>query len=720
MTTFRKPRQEQKLSIKGLTDIPKLPQDYAQVSWTQLETNLKELTSSRKMSSGREPMYQTVSTLCNNDNGNFILMKLMDFIVNYISFEMAELEAKEVDVYAFTEFYELHWEKFQTNLRDILSIFMYLDGDIRNKREQGIWDKSHSLYKDTLLRHPALYNRLMSSIMDLIYDERAHERDNKLILYKLLQMITKLGLYFDKFFNLFIENTQKYYNSVTKTLFDSLSVSEYIHFVEKSLKKEQERIVNYLGSQSTGDNISAVELIMVKSMSSNILEKGLKGLIENNKLSDIALLYKLLKKVDELKTLDTHFCAVIKENGNAIMQSSDENKNLISELLDFQDKVDNIMASSFENNIKFKFSNKNVWESFLNTGNKIALELAKDLDNNLKKGSKVRLTESELEKRFTGIINIFKLINSKDVFEAIYFNRLAKRLLLDKSKSNDMEKLMISKLKSECGSVFILRLRNIQNDIDFSNSLNTSFMESFQSPIDFKVWVLTENGWPKASILKPILPNNLNLIKESFNKFYSNQLNKRYLIWNTNMSYCELNCSFPNGNKSLTVSFHQALILLLFNDYNQASIDEIAQRTQIPVEVVKAEVAQMLKKCRVIQKNSEEKGFSESTVLVYNSNFRHKLYKITINTFQLKESLVETKETIEKVLGERMYIIDAAVVRIMKSRRVLEFKELLKEVFINLRFDVSTVDVKKRIDTLIEREFIRRDDDNKNLFHYIA
>ena len=42
MTTFRKPRQEQKLSIKGLTDIPKLPQDYAQVSWTQLETNLKE------------------------------------------------------------------------------------------------------------------------------------------------------------------------------------------------------------------------------------------------------------------------------------------------------------------------------------------------------------------------------------------------------------------------------------------------------------------------------------------------------------------------------------------------------------------------------------------------------------------------------------------------------------------------------------------------------
>ena len=720
MTTFRRPRQEQKLSIKGLTDIPKLPPDYAQNSWAQLETNLKELTSSRKMSSGRESMYQTVSTLCNNDNGNFILMKLMDFIVNYISFELAELQVKEVDVYAFTELYELHWEKFQTNLRDILSIFMYLDGDIRNKREQGIWDKSHSLYKETLLRHPVLYNRLMSSIMDLIYDERAHERDNKLILFKLLQMLTKLGLYFDKFFNLFIESTQKYYNSVAKTLFDSLSVSEYIHYVEKSLKKEQERIVNYLGSQSTGDNITAVELIMVKSMSSNILEKGLKGLIEYNKLSDIALLYKLFKKVDELKTLDTHFCAVIKEAGNAIMLNSDENKNLISELLDFQDKVDNIMASSFENNIKFKFSNKSVWENFLNTGNKIALELAKDLDSNLKKGGKVRLTESELEKRFTGIINIFKLINSKDVFEAIYFNRLAKRLLLDKSKSNDMEKLMISKLKSECGSVFILRLRNIQNDIDFSNTLNTTFMESFQSQIDFKVWVLTENGWPKASILKPVLPSSLNLIKENFSKFYSNQLNKRYLIWNTNMSYCELNCCFPNGNKSLTVSFHQALILLLFNDHDKLTVDEMAQRTQIPAEVVKAEVAQMVKKCRIIQKASEEKGFSESTALVFNSNFRHKLYKITINTFQLKESLVETKETIEKVLGERMYIIDAAVVRIMKSRRVFEFKELLKEVFINLRFDVSTMDVKKRIDTLIDREFIRRDEDSKDLFHYIA
>jgi cullin-4 len=714
MTTFRRPRQEQKLIIKGLTEIPKLPQDYAQQSWCQLETNLKELISMRKMSSGREAMYQTVSTLCNNDNGSFILSKLLDFLKTYIISEMTDLESKEVDFNTFTEHLDNHWERFQTNLRDVLSIFMFLDGDIRNKREAGIWDKAHLLYKDQLLHQKVLYERLLGSLMSLIHDERALERDNKLILQRLIQMVSKLNLYNERFFPLFIENTEKYYKSVQKVWFDSLSVSEYLHLVEKSLKKEQERIVSYLGSQSTCDNITAVETIMVKSMASNILEKGLKGLIENNKLEDLSLLYKLLKKVDELKTLDTFICAVIKETGVAIMQESNENKNLVSELLNFQEKIEVLITSSFENNIKFKYSNKKVWEEFLKVGDKIALVLAKDFDANLKKSSRIRLTEAELENRFNGMINIFKLINSKDVFEAIYFNRLAKRLLLEKSKSNDLEKSVISKLKSECGSVFILRLRNIQNDIDFSKNFNESFQKSHDCPIEFKAWVLTESGWPKASILKPNLPESLQILKDEFSKFYTGQMNKRYLVWNTSMAYCELNCFLRHGNKSLTVSFHQGIILLLFNRFEQMTLEDIAVKTALPLEVVKVEMTQLMKRCKIVMKDGE------GHELRFNPDFKHRLYKITVNTFQLKETLVETRETIEKVLSERAYIIDAAIVRIMKSRRKLQFKDLLNEVFTNIRFDVSTADVKKRIDTLIEREFISRDEDDKNIFHYIT
>ena len=44
------------------------------------------------------------------------------------------------------------------------------------------------------------------------------------------------------------------------------------------------------------------------------------------------------------------------------------------------------------------------------------------------------------------------MIQGKDVFEAFYKKDLAKRLLLGKSASIDAERLMITKLKTECGA----------------------------------------------------------------------------------------------------------------------------------------------------------------------------------------------------------------------------------------------------------------------------
>jgi len=45
------------------------------------------------------------------------------------------------------------------------------------------------------------------------------------------------------------------------------------------------------------------------------------------------------------------------------------------------------------------------------------------------------------------VLEIFRFIQGKDVFEAFYKKDLAKRLLLNKSASVDTEKLMIQKIK---------------------------------------------------------------------------------------------------------------------------------------------------------------------------------------------------------------------------------------------------------------------------------
>lgn len=57
----------------------------------------------------------------------------------------------------------------------------------------------------------------------------------------------------------------------------------------------------------------------------------------------------------------------------------------------------------------------------------------------------------ELEGLLERVMVVFRAIHGKDVFEAFYKKDLAKRLLLGKSASIDLEKAMVARLKAECG-----------------------------------------------------------------------------------------------------------------------------------------------------------------------------------------------------------------------------------------------------------------------------
>ena len=57
------------------------------------------------------------------------------------------------------------------------------------------------------------------------------------------------------------------------------------------------------------------------------------------------------------------------------------------------------------------------------------------------------MTEQDIELVLDKTMVLFRFLQEKDVFERYYKQHLAKRLLLNKSVSDDSEKNMISKLK---------------------------------------------------------------------------------------------------------------------------------------------------------------------------------------------------------------------------------------------------------------------------------
>lgn len=128
----------------------------------------------------------------------------------------------------------------------------------------------------------------------------------------------------------------------------------------------------------------------------------------------------------------------------------------VEDILAFKKRTEELIAKVFqlkEDSDPFRHGLKEAYEYFLNEdSNQIAEYLAKFLDLHLKKSSgQTGITDEKIESIIKEVIQVFRFVKSKDVFEEFYARGLCRRLLLKKSASFEAEKSMISKLKTECG-----------------------------------------------------------------------------------------------------------------------------------------------------------------------------------------------------------------------------------------------------------------------------
>lgn len=182
-----------------------------------------------------------------------------------------------------------------------------------------------------------------------------------------------------------------------------------------------------------------VERQLLAEHLTNILQKGLDNLMEENRLSDLTLLYSLFSRVKNgTVELCSSFNAYIKvrinyfgflptsnfslsqKKGRTLVIDPEKDKTMVQDLLTFKDKMDFIVANCFERNEKFTNSLREAFEYFINQrSNKPAELIAKYVDMKLRAGNK-EATEEELEQILDKIMVQFRFIHGKDVFEAFY------------------------------------------------------------------------------------------------------------------------------------------------------------------------------------------------------------------------------------------------------------------------------------------------------------
>lgn len=68
------------------------------------------------------------------------------------------------------------------------------------------------------------------------------------------------------------------------------------------------------------------------------------------------------------------------------------------------------------------------------------------------------MSDQEIESQLENVVGLFTYLVDKDLFSEIYRNLLSKRLLTQKSASDEMERVMVGKLKLKCGNNFTSKL----------------------------------------------------------------------------------------------------------------------------------------------------------------------------------------------------------------------------------------------------------------------
>lgn len=110
----------------------------------------------------------------------------------------------------------------------------------------------------------------------------------------------------------------------------------------------------------------------------------------------------------------------------------------------------NIFTKSFNKDPNIDIQIKTAFENFINQNDKTAMSLVYYLDEMFKKDFK-GMNETEVNERLDKVIQIFRYLQDKDIFEGFYKTSLSKRLLDQRSVTEDAEKQLVLKLKEECG-----------------------------------------------------------------------------------------------------------------------------------------------------------------------------------------------------------------------------------------------------------------------------
>ncbi|KAF2743870.1 Cullin-domain-containing protein [Sporormia fimetaria CBS 119925] len=699
------------------------------------------------------------------------------------------------------------WSHHQVCMSMIADVCIYMDRTYCNdNRLPSIYTTAMNLFRDDILQSPITTNDnrpVLHLLNQVILDQIQMERDGDVIdkhLIKscvyMLESLSESGdeSKADRLYNVsfevdYLETSRAFYSREADAVLRDTDAGTYCKHAGRRIYEEEDRCRSTL-AESTMPKIQQVvedELVRNKIVEVVDMDSGVWFMLDNDRFEELSLLYNLNARVDDRKSVVTRavqqrIVALGDDINKAALAASqsapaapgdaaEKSKpsaqtnqqtaaaiKWVEDVLALKDKFDMVWKESFQQDNMMQTAMTRSFADFINSTNfpRTSEYISLFIDENMKKGIKGK-TEAEIDTVLDKAIILLRYVQDKDLFERYYKKHLCRRLLMNKSISNEVEKQMISKMKIELGNNFTTKLEAMFKDMTISEELTASFKKHVEGlgdkdprRIELGINVLTSMTWPLETMgsmdegegkQSAVFPVAVDRIKQGFEKFYNLKHSGRQLKWLANMGSADIKAVFPKvaqkdgsfkeRRHELNVSTYAMIILILFNDVptdQHLTFEEIHARTNIP----KADLIRNLQslavapKTRILIKEPMTKDVKPTDKFFFNEGFNGKFVKIkvgVVSSGNKVESDRERRETEKKNDNSRAFCVEAAIVRIMKQRKELAHSQLVMETLsqVAAQFKPEVSMIKKRIDSLIEREYLERIEGAKvDSYRYLA
>ena len=581
-----------------------------------------------------------------------------------------------------------------------------------------------------------------AAILTLVNDERSGKIIDKSLIKSIIELYEHMGMgtleaYVSDLEGPLLENTREYYTQ-KRTEWMNDSTPDYLVKVEHAINEERARVSEYLNSSSENKLLGVLDEEILAAVQSTLLEKessGCNALLQNDKSEDLQRMFRLFQRLENglqpmANIVQEHITGMgsdITGRREARLEDGEKDKNddpaFVRSLIDLHEKFIAVIKNDFSGHPLFQKALKDAFVEIVNkdVGQFTNAELMSTFCDRVLKNGGEKLTESAAEESLDHIVQLFTYLSDKDMFAEIYRNQLAKRLLTQRSTSDDAEKKMISKLKVQCGTQFTSKMEGMLSDLAIGGDQRSEFENRMRQldgiSLDFGVQVLTTGFWPTYKSPEVTLTPEMTRCMEVFSEWHDQKHQKRKLTWIVTQGNATVKATFGNKSYDLQVSTLQAIALNAFNGGLTIGFDDLANRLNLEEGIMKPLMHSLsCGKVKVLLKIPPGPKINNSDKFVANTKFSSNMRKIRIPMASLDAAFNQ-----KKVTEDRSNAIEAAIVRIMKARKTLPHQQLLSEVLAQLSFfEPEARLIKKRIEALIDREYLERSADNPGVYNYLA